>query len=145
MKITLFYIALIALPCCLKAQSDTGRYDNLEFRPGLLKKDIRNECHSKPQYYKIALETDTLDSYLFQNTTYRMNYFYKNDTCYKAQIITPFDHTEIKNIAKDSFYKKAGKDTWVYSDGIVEIKITFDRSKDLSTMEATLVNNKPKK
>ena len=56
----------------------------------------------------------------------------------------PFDHNEIKNIANDSYYKKTGEDTWVYSDGTVQIKITFDRSKDLSTNEVTLVHNKTK-
>jgi hypothetical protein len=128
----LLYILLFTIPYHLRAQ---------EFKPGLIKKDLRQFYHSEPDQFKVVFETDTLDSYLFQGIEC-INIFYKNDTCYKMQQITPFDHNEIKNIVKDSYYKKTGKDTWVYSDGTVQIKLTFDRSKDLSTMEATLVQNK---
>ena len=99
--------------------------------------------HTQPQQFTVTFETDTIDSYLFQGIE-RIKCFYKNDTCYKMQQIMPFDHNEIKNIANDSYYKKTGEDTWVYSDGTVQIKITFDRSKDLSTNEVTLVHNKTK-
>ena len=145
MKITLLFIAVIALPNYLKAQSDSAQYDKEMFRPALLRKDLRKYYHSQPQYYKIAFETDTLDSYLFQNAMYKINCFYRNDTCYKMQMVMPFDHKEIKNMAKATFYKKSGKDTWVYSDGTVKMKIIFDRTKDLLTMEGTLVNGNPKK
>jgi hypothetical protein len=144
MKILLLFVALIVIPCHIKAQNQTGESDKYAFRPGLLKKDLRALYQGRPQYYKVVLETDTLDSYLFEGTAYRINCFYKNDTCYKLQTIMPFDHRQIKNIAQNSDYKKIGKDTWLHSDGIVEIKIMFARSNDLAIMEGTLANKKPK-
>lgn len=131
------------IPYHLRAQVTSQNDQSEKFKPGLLKKDLRAFYHSQPQQFKVAFETDSIDSYLFQGIE-RINCFYKNDTCYKMQMITPFDHNEIKNIAKDSYYKKTGKYTYVYSDGTVQIKMTFDRVKDLSTMEATLVHNKTK-
>lgn len=145
MKKLIIFFAVIAMPCYLLAQNINAQNDNSgEFKPGLLQKDIRATYHGLPQYYKVMSETDTCDSYLFYGKT-QIKCYYKNDTCYKFQMISPFDHREVKNIVNDSYLKKIGEDTWINSDGTVEMKETFDEIKDLCTTEFIVVDKKSKK
>jgi len=137
----ILFVLLLTIPFQLKAQVNRDG-DIGEFRPGLTKSNLRAFYEKQPQDFKIILETDTLDSFSFQGMM-RINCFYKNDTCYKSQQIFPFDHREIKNMAHDS-YKQIAKNIWVKSDGMVEMKITVDESKDVCIMEAT-INPKLKK
>jgi hypothetical protein len=142
MKKLLIFFALIGGPYYLKAQ-DLGQ-NNIsgEFRPGLIKKDIRAVFHRQSPHYEVILETDTIDSYSL-NGIYRINCYYNKDICYKTQMIVPFDHTKIKVLDKNSYQKKIGKNTWLLSSSSgIERKITVDESKDLATMEFTLLDPK---
>jgi hypothetical protein len=138
----ILFVLLLIMSYQLKAQSKQGQgKDNDEFKPGLTKNNIRALYKKLPQYYKVILETDTIDSFSFQDIS-RINCFYKNDTCYKFQEINPFPHREIKNMVSDSFGKKIAKNIWVKSDGVIEVKTTYDESKELMIMEFTVLEKK---
>lgn len=127
-KLVLFFV-LIVTHFCLNAQGSNTQNKTYFIEPGYLKKDIRKNCENEPSNFSLISKTDTCDSYTYQSY-FRINCHYKNDTCYRLELIYPFDHKQIKNVI-EAPYKKIGDNMWVlYSEGL-ETRISYDTTKDL--------------
>jgi hypothetical protein len=127
-KLILFFV-LFVIPFCLKAQENNAQIKAYMIKPGYLKKDIRKNCENEPANFKLISNTDTCDSYIYKDY-FRINCHYKNDTCHRLELIYPFDHKQIQN-GSQAPYKKIGDNLWVlYNEGL-EMKLSFDTTKDL--------------
>jgi len=118
------------------AQGNNIQNQSYMIKPGYLKKDIRKNCAKEPENFKLVANTDTCDSYTYQSY-FRINCHYKNDTCYRLELIYPFDHKLIKDGPP---YKKIGNNLWVTYDENegVETKWSFDTIKDLMIINMTV-------
>ncbi|MFI5160540.1 MAG: hypothetical protein ACHQHN_04645 [Sphingobacteriales bacterium] len=137
-KLILVFVVLIT-PFCIKAQGSDDQNQGYMIKPGYFKKDIRKSCANEPQNFRLIANTDTCDSYTYQNY-FRINCHYKNDTCNRLELIYPFDHNQIKN-GMDAPYKKIGNNLWVLYDGEsgLETKISYDTIKDLMIVNMAYV------
>jgi hypothetical protein len=140
-KLTLLF-ALFAISFCLKAQGNNIQNQGYMIKPGYFKKDIRKNCANEPQKFKLITNTDTCDSYTYQDY-FRINCHYKNDTCSRLEMIFPSDHKEIKNTV-EAPYKKIGENLWVYYDEKegIEMKVSYDIAKDLMIFNMTVSTKK---
>ncbi len=142
MKKLILLFALVVMSFCLRAQGNNSQNQGYWIEPGYIKKDIRKNCASEPQNFKLIVNADTCDSYTYQNY-FRINCHYKNDTCNRLELIYPFDHNQIKN-TMDAPYKKIGDNLWVLYDeeSGLETKISYDTKKDLMIVNMAYITIK---